>query len=89
MNTATGVSDTLTVIQVQDNALVVSQKEYEVSPSGTIIDVKYQTNVEVEYEIPTEYSSWIKAVPSSPKGYSAKKIRRERYSDTVMKQTSP
>ena len=65
VNASTGISDTLTITQSQDNALIVSQKSYDVSATGTTIDVKYQSNVDVEYEIPSEYSSWISAVPSS------------------------
>ena len=65
ISTSTGISDTLTISQIQDDALIVSQKSYDVSATGTTIDVNYQSNVEVEYEIPSEYSSWIKAVPAS------------------------
>ena len=60
INSAKGIADTLTITQVQNDALIISKKNYEVSDKETTINVSYQTNVEVEYSIPQEFSQWIK-----------------------------
>lgn len=60
LNTSKGIADTLTINQVKNDVLIISQKIYEVNDSETTIDVKYQTNLELEYIIPDEFSGWIK-----------------------------
>jgi hypothetical protein len=64
VNSAKGIADTLTITQVQNDALIISKKKYEVSDAETTINVSYQTNVEVEYSIPQEFSQWIKPLSS-------------------------
>ena len=65
LNSSKGIADTLTIAQAQNNALILSQKKYEVPDAETIINVMYQTNVEVEYSIPDAFIGWIKAVSAS------------------------
>ena len=52
------VTDTLKVIQAQKDAIVISQKNYEVDAEGETIEVKLCTNVEFDVQIPTD-ATWI------------------------------
>lgn len=53
------VADTLTVIQAQKDAIIISQKEYNVPIEGTTIEVELSTNIDCEVSIPEECSGWI------------------------------
>lgn len=64
-NTSKEIADTLTITQVQNDMLIIFQKYYEVNESETTIDVKYQTNLELEYIIPYEFSGWIRMATTS------------------------
>lgn len=55
------VTDTLTVIQMQKNALILSKDTYEIGPDGGSFDVELKTNVEYTVSISEEHS-WIKQV---------------------------
>ena len=52
------VTDTLKVIQAQKDAIVLSQKTYEVKAEGETIEVKLSTNVDFEVNMPEV--DWIK-----------------------------
>lgn len=52
------LKDTLKVIQVQKDAIVISEKNITVNKEGGIIEVKLSTNVEVEVQIPSDVT-WI------------------------------
>lgn len=55
------VTDTLTVIQLQKDALILSKDTYEIGPDGGSFDVELKTNVEYSVNISEEHS-WIKQV---------------------------
>ena len=55
-------TDTLKVIQAQKDAIVISQKNYEVKAEGETIEVKLSTNV--EYEVTMPEADWISQVSS-------------------------
>ena len=52
------LKDTLTITQVQMDAIVLSKKEFEVEAEGEIIEVKLSTNVDVDVQIPSD-ATWI------------------------------
>ena len=51
------VTDTLKVIQAQKDAIVISQKNYEVKAEGETIEVKLSANV--EYEVTMPEADWV------------------------------
>ena len=52
------LKDTLKVVQAQKDAIVISQKNISVDKEGGTIEVKVNTNVDFEVQIPTE-ATWI------------------------------
>ena len=56
------LQDTLKVIQVQKDAIVISQKEYNVKAEGETIEVKLSANVDFEITMPEV--DWIEQVSS-------------------------
>ena len=56
------LKDTLTVIQAQKDAIVISQKTYDVKAEGETIEVKLSSNVEFEVTMPDV--DWIEQVSS-------------------------
>ena len=52
------LKDTLKVIQAQKDAIVISQKNISVDKEGGTVEVKVNTNVDFEVQIPTEVT-WI------------------------------
>ena len=56
------VADTLVVIQVQKDALILSQKEYEVGASGGDLEIKLSTNIQYALSISQEDATWIQQV---------------------------
>lgn len=54
------VSETVTVNQVQKDALIISTKEFSVDAGLNYLSVDINTNIEYEVEIPQEYASWIR-----------------------------
>ncbi len=56
------LTDTLKVVQAQNNAIILSQKEYEVKAEGEIIEVKLSANVDFEVTMPEV--DWITQVES-------------------------
>lgn len=57
------VTDTLKVIQAQKDAIVISQKSYNVKAEGETIEVKLSTNV--EYEVTMPEADWVSQVVNS------------------------
>lgn len=55
-------ADTLVVIQAQKDALILSQKEYEVGASGGDLEIKLSTNIQYTLSISQEDATWIKQV---------------------------
>ena len=56
------LKDTLKVIQAQKDAIVISQKEYNVKSEGETIEVKFSANVDFEVTMPEV--DWIKQINS-------------------------
>ena len=57
------VTDTLKISQAQKDAIVISQKNYEVNAEGETIEVKLSTNVEFEVTMPE--ADWVSQVVNS------------------------
>ena len=55
-------ADTLVVIQAQKDALILSQKEYEVGASGGDLEIKLSTNIQYALSISQEDATWIQQV---------------------------
>ena len=56
------LADTIKISQAQKDAIILSQKEYELSSDAHTLEVKLQTNVDVKVEIPEEGKDWISCV---------------------------
>ena len=52
------LKDTLKVVQVQKDAIIISEKNVSVAKEGGIVEVKVNTNVEFEVQLPSEVT-WI------------------------------
>ena len=57
------LKDTLKVIQAQKNAIVISEKNFIVSKEGGTIEVKVNTNVDFEVQIPSDIT-WVSQTDS-------------------------
>lgn len=66
------ISDTLRIIQVQKDAIVISKKRYEVSSLGESIEVEYNTNADCQIEIPSD-CKWITQVDEVLRGLTPHK----------------
>lgn len=66
------LSDTLRIIQVQKDAIILSKKKYEVSSLGKSIEVEYNTNVDCQVEIPSD-CKWITQVDDASRGLTPHK----------------
>lgn len=67
------LSDTLRIIQVQKDAIVISKKKYEVSSLGESIEVEYNTNVDCQVEIPSD-CQWITQADEVSRGLTPHKV---------------
>lgn len=59
------VADTLKIVQVQKDAILLSQKEYDIAAKGETIEISVQTNVDYDIYIDEEDSQWIKLVQNA------------------------
>ena len=59
------VADTLKIVQVQKNAILLSQKEYDITAKGETIEISVKTNVIYNIHIDEENSQWIKLVQNA------------------------
>ena len=59
------LSDTLYINQLQQNALILSQKRYEVPAGGGQISIEVQSNTEYEVIIPDTVQGWVKQAPQT------------------------
>ena len=73
------VTDTLKVIQAQKDAIVISQKNYEVKAEGETIEVKLSTNVDIEMQKPSS-ATWITQTTS--RALNEKSIYLKVYENT-------
>lgn len=62
VNTDNGISEVVTVSQLQCNAIVAAEPEYAISDEGGELDLEIQTNVEIEVAISENAQSWITIV---------------------------
>ena len=62
VNTANGISEVVTVSQLQCNAIVAAEPEYAISDEGGELDLEIQTNVEIEVAISENAQSWITVI---------------------------
>ena len=58
------VRDTLKIMQVQKDALIISKKEYNIEYTATIIPIEVNTNTKYQYEIPKD-CNWITAIQNT------------------------
>lgn len=58
------VKDTLKIVQAQKNAIIISQKDYNVSANGEIIEVELSANIDYTVLIPSDYK-WITQKPTT------------------------
>lgn len=56
---SSSLQDTITIIQAQNDAVILSQKEYKLSSEKHSLEVKLQTNVDFEVNIPDNAKTWI------------------------------
>lgn len=59
---ASSLQDTVKIIQAQNDAIILSQKEYKLSSEKQSFEVKLQTNVDIEINIPESANSWVSIV---------------------------
>jgi len=57
------LKDTLKVVQAQKDAIVISEKNFNVSREGSTIEVKVNTNVDFEVQIPSDVT-WVSQTDS-------------------------
>lgn len=70
------VADTLKIVQVQKDAILLSQKEYLVGCNEEYIEVDVNTNVDFEIQIQNSCASWITKVDNPvTKGLVSHKLR--------------
>lgn len=55
------LKETLKVTQAQKDAIVISEKNISIAKGGGIVGIKVKTNVDIDVQIPTEYS-WVTLV---------------------------
>ncbi len=58
-NKNTALADTVKIRQAQKDAIILSQKEYELDCSKHVLEISLQTNVGIEVEVPEEVAGWI------------------------------
>ena len=52
----------VTIYQTQHDAIIIAQKSYDFDNEGGFLSLELKTNVNVEVEIPTDYSNWISQI---------------------------
>ena len=55
------LKETLKVTQAQKDAIVISEKNISIAKEGGVVEIKVKTNVDIDVQIPTEYS-WVTVV---------------------------
>lgn len=55
INQEDGIEEAVTVTQLQKDAIIVAQSEYEVPASGGVLDFKLQANVELEVSVSVDW----------------------------------
>lgn len=53
-------TETVTITQLQRDAIVVAKEQYEVAPEGGMLDLELAANVEVKVAVADEAQAWIK-----------------------------
>lgn len=78
------LADTLKIVQVQKDAILLSQKEYSLGCNEEFIDVEVNTNVDFTIQIPNSCASWITIVENP----TTKGLEFHKVSFKVAKNTS-
>lgn len=58
------LTDTLYINQLQKNALILTQKKYNIKAEGETITVELKTNTDYNVIIPDSVANWIKSTPT-------------------------
>ena len=58
------VKDTLKIMQVQKDAIIIGKKEYKISANGETVGIELSSNINYDISLPTD-CSWIKYVRSN------------------------
>ena len=53
------ISDTIRITQAQKDTIIASQKEYEISSKEQSLEIKLQTNIDIDITIPDSAKTWI------------------------------
>ncbi len=59
------LADTLKITQVQKDAILLSQKEYDIPAKGGVIEILISTNISYDINVDKETSQWIMLVPNA------------------------
>lgn len=55
------VKDTLKIMQVQKDAIIIGKKEYKISANGETVGIELSSNINYDISLPTD-CSWIKVI---------------------------
>ena len=66
------LTETVTINQVQNDAIIISEKNYNLSEEEQTLEIEVKANIDFEYTIDQACQSWISAVET--KGLSVNKI---------------
>ncbi|MFR3331230.1 MAG: BACON domain-containing protein [Odoribacter splanchnicus] len=75
------LTDTLHINQSQKNALILTQKKYDIKAEGKDITVELKTNVDYEVTVPDSVSSWVSLIQT-------KAIRTDKLNFSIAKNES-
>lgn len=78
------LSDTLRIIQSQKDAIILSEKEYEVASEGGYIEAKINSNIDYAIDIEPNATSWIKQIPQENK---TKSLVEKKYVFQILENT--
>ncbi len=76
IDTEETISDTLRIIQVQKDAIILSKKVFEVSQEGGEFDIELNANIDYSFFVPDE-DSWIRVREVATKGLISSKLHVE------------
>lgn len=79
------IKETMKIIQAQKDAIIVSQKEYDIPVNGKVIEIELNANVEYQVTVLDEYD-WIKPVDNFQiKGLANNKLYFQIEENTLSK----
>lgn len=69
------LADTLKIVQVQKDAILLSQKEYDISAKGGTVEILVKSNINYAIHINKETSQWVKLIQNvATKGLKQDKL---------------